>query len=76
MSPPIDEATWRNRFILINLVRIGFTVLVLAGLLLWQSDVFVEGGSIIGFPIALIGVFASFGVPKWLAWKWRTPPQQ
>ncbi|HWH17458.1 MAG TPA: hypothetical protein VNT77_03845 [Allosphingosinicella sp.] len=74
--PPIDEATWRNRFILINLARIGFTIFVLIGLLIWQSDVFVEGGSIIGFPMALIGVVASFGAPRWLARRWRTPPGQ
>ena len=33
-----DEATWRNRFILVNLVRIGGTVVVLLGLLVWHSD--------------------------------------
>lgn len=71
----ISEATWRNRFILMNLARIAGTVVVLFGLLVWQSDVIVEDGSIIGFPIALIGLVASFGAPKWLAKRWRTPPQ-
>ncbi len=72
----IDEATWRNRFILMNLSRIGGTIMVLIGLLVWQSDKFVEGGSIVGFPIALIGLVASFGAPRWLARKWRTPPER
>ncbi|MBA3677386.1 MAG: hypothetical protein H0W74_08285 [Sphingosinicella sp.] len=72
----IDEATWRHRFILMNLSRIGGTIMVLIGLLVWQSDKFVEGGSIVGFPIALIGLVASFGAPRWLARKWRTPPEQ
>ena len=27
-KPPIDESTWRNRFIIINLVRIAGTVQV------------------------------------------------
>lgn len=70
----IDETTWRNRFILMNLARIAGTVVVLFGLLLWQSSVIVEGGSILGFPIALLGLVASFGAPKWLSRRWRSPP--
>lgn len=64
-----------NRFILMNLLRIGATVVVLLGILLWQSDVFVEGGNIIGFPIAIVALVVSFFGPKWLAGRWRTPPQ-
>jgi hypothetical protein len=69
-----DEALWRNRFILINLVRIGGTVITLAAILLWQSDIFVEGGSIVGLPIAFAGLVVSFFGPKYLAGRWRTPP--
>lgn len=74
MTPEQQEAQWRNRFILMNLVRIGGTVVVLLALLLWQSDVFVEGGSIIGFPIAIAGLIVSFFAPKYVARQWRTPP--
>ena len=74
MTPPEDEKMWRNRFILMNLARIGATIFVLLALLLWQSDVFVEGGTIIGFPLALIGLVVSFYAPKWLARHWREPP--
>jgi hypothetical protein len=63
-----------NRFILMNLLRIGATVVVLLALLLWQSDVFVAGGSIVGLPIALAALVVSFFGPKWLAARWRTPP--
>ena len=69
-----EERVWRNRFIALNLVRIGGTIMVLASLLLWQSDTFVEGGSIVGLPLALAGLVASFAGPKWLAHKWRSPP--
>lgn len=65
---------WRNRFIAMNLLRIGATVVVLLGILLWQSDVIVEGGSVIGFPIAFVALVVSFFGPKWLAARWRTPP--
>jgi hypothetical protein len=69
-----DETVWRNRFIMMNLIRIGGTVVVLLALLLWQSDVFVEGGHIIGLPIALAALVVSFFGPKWAAGRWRTPP--
>jgi hypothetical protein len=75
MNDP-DLAMWRNRFILLNLARIGGTILVLLALLLWQSDVFVEGGHVAGFPLALIGLAISFGAPRWLARRWRTPPER
>lgn len=74
MTQPQDEAMWRNRFILINLARIGGTIVTLLALLLWQSDVFVEGGHWIGFPLALAGLAASFLAPLHLVRKWRTPP--
>ncbi len=74
MTEPQDVAMWRNRFIFIQLSRIGGTVVALLGILLWQSDTFVQGGHIAGFPIALIGLAASFGAPVWLARRWRTPP--
>lgn len=73
---PVGEDTWRNRFILMNLVRIGGTAVVLFALALWHSDLIVEGGSILGFPLALIGLAVSFGGPKWLSRRWRTPPEQ
>jgi hypothetical protein len=74
MTPQEETALWRNRFILINLVRIGSTIGVLLGILLWQSDVF-GGRSIIGFPIAIICLVMSFFGPKHLARQWRTPPE-
>jgi hypothetical protein len=75
MSQSDPDSTARNRFAIIQLVRIGGTVLTLLALLLWQGDVFVQGGSFIGFPIALLGIAISFGGPMALARKWRTPPQ-
>lgn len=74
MTPEQDTNMWRNRFIAIQLTRVGGTVFALLGILLWQSDTFVEGGSIIGFPIALIGLAISFVAPLKLARRWRTPP--
>lgn len=75
MTAPDELALARNRFILIQVVRIGATAVVMFGLLLWQSDAIVEGGSILGFPLALAALVASFFGPKFLARRWRTPPE-
>ncbi len=75
MIPQDDEKLWRDRFVAINLVRIGGTAIVLLGLFVWYTDHLREGGSMaIGLPLALIGLAISFGGPKHLARKWRTPP--
>jgi hypothetical protein len=73
MSQP-SEAEWRNRFLLINLVRIGGTVMVMIGLLIWQTDMLRPGGSVeIGLPLALVGLTISFGLSQYLVRRWRTP---
>ncbi len=69
---PVDDDTWRNRFITLNLTRIGGTVVVLIGLYIWYGDALVEGGTILlGLPLALIGLVVSFWGPKYLSRKWR-----
>jgi hypothetical protein len=73
---PVDEATWRNRFIIMNLTRIGGTVMVLVGLAIWHSDWIRPGGSIMGLPISLAGLAISFGGPVFLSQRWKTPPGQ
>lgn len=67
----VSEATWRRRFILINLVTIGGTVLGLFGLLLWQTDYVVAGGSVLGFVMALVGLAISFFAPRVMARRWK-----
>ena len=72
---PVDQATWRNRFIMINLTRIGGTIMALAGLIIWHSDLYRQGGAIeVGLPLALLGVAISFVGPIQLAQRWKTPP--
>jgi len=74
MNPEDEAALWRNRFILMNLIRIGGTIGVLLSILLWQTDMVVRGGSFLGFPLALICLVISFFGPKYVAGRWRTPP--
>lgn len=75
MTPAEEEALWRNRFILLNLVRIGGTLLVMVALYLWYGDAIRPGGSIqVGLPLALIGLVISFYGPRQLARRWRRTP--
>lgn len=74
MTPQEEDELWRNRFIMVNLLRIGATIVVLFALAWWQSDLIVQGGSILGLPLALGALVVSFWGPKWLARRWRTPP--
>ena len=70
---PTTEVTWRNRFIIMNLVRIGGTALVVLGLVIWQSNWLREGGwAGVGFPMAIVGLLISFWMPVWLSRRWRT----
>jgi hypothetical protein len=75
MTPQEERAMWRNRFILMNLIRIAASIGVLVAILLWQTSIFVQGGSILGFPIAIICLVISFFGPKYAAQQWRTPPE-
>lgn len=75
MTPDNDDTLWRNRFIAINMMRIGATLVVMLGLAIWQSDLIVEGGSILGLPIAIVALIVSFWGPLYLSRKWRTPPR-
>ena len=75
MTPQEEQNLWRNRFIALNLVRIGGTIVVLIGLYISWTDAVRPGGAIVpGLALALAGLAVSFGGPMWLARKWRTPP--
>ena len=69
---PQDDDVWRDRFIQINMTRIGGTLIVLLGLIVWQTNVFQPGGNgMIGFPLAIIGLVVSFGGPIWMSRRWK-----
>ena len=75
MTPQEEHRLWRNRYIASNLVGVAGTALVFFAFLLWQSDRIVEGGSILGLPLALVGLVAALFGPRWAARRWRTPPE-
>jgi hypothetical protein len=76
MTPEDPETLWRNRFIAVNMMRIGATLVVLLGLAIWQTDLIVAGGSWLGAPIAFIALIVSFWGPIYLSRRWGRPPRQ
>jgi hypothetical protein len=67
-----DEAVWRERFIQINMTRIGGTLIAMLGLIVWYTNVFTPGGSLwVGCPLAIFGVIVSFAGPVWLSKRWK-----
>jgi hypothetical protein len=75
MTGPVDEDTWRNRFIVMNMTRIGGTLVTLFGLFVWHSDWLQPRGDLgVGLSLALIGLVISFGGPVYLSRRWREPP--
>jgi protein-S-isoprenylcysteine O-methyltransferase Ste14 len=69
---PQDDDLWRNRFIIVNLVRIGATAVVLFGLAVWNTNVLVRGGlPQVGLPLAVIGLIVSFWGPVALSRHWK-----
>lgn len=72
-DPRPDDSTWRNRFLIINFARIGFTILVLLGILIWQTDWLRAGGAPeIGLPLTFLSLAASFIVPQMLTRRWSS----
>jgi hypothetical protein len=69
-----DDAIWRSRFLVMNLIRFVGLIGVLLSLLLWQGDTFVRGGTIIGLPLGLIFLVLFFFGPKLYAARFREPP--
>ena len=67
-----DESVWRDRFIQLNMTRIGGTLIVLLGMIVWYTNVFAPGGSLlVGLPLCLIGLAVSFGGPIWMTKRWK-----
>jgi hypothetical protein len=74
-KPPPTDDEWRNRFIILNLVRIGGAAIAVFGAAVMQTDLLRPGGWIgLGLPVALLGLLISFGWAQVLVRRWRTPP--
>lgn len=74
MPGPSADATARNRFFILQLIRLSGIALMLLGLIIWRGDILQPGGNmLIGLPLLIVGVLDSTIVPKLLARRWRSP---
>jgi hypothetical protein len=72
MTPQNDDDLWRNRFIIVNMMRIGGAAVALLGCAVWYTSLLIPNGSaLIGVPMALAGLVVSFQGPAWLSRRWK-----
>ncbi len=64
----------RNRWLIMNLVRIAFVGGAIGGLLLYARHPATEVKVIAGLWV-LVSIYCMTMVPKALAHRWRTPPE-
>jgi membrane protein YdbS with pleckstrin-like domain len=73
MLEPVADEIARNRFIIINLVRLIGTAMVLASMLILADAI--EAPYALGYVLLGLGLVEIFAIPQVLARKWRTPPE-
>ena len=73
ITPP--TALERQRFFVLNVVRIAGFALILLGILLTQGAVDIAGekNALLGYLFIAVGFVDGFFMPRVLARKWRTP---
>ena len=70
-SPPGDPAL--GRFWLLQMSRLlGLGLVVVAVLIAARK---IEAPELAGYALLLIGAATYFALPKWLARRWKSPPQ-
>lgn len=73
MADPVSEETARNRWAVIQVMRVAGIALVIIGILMVRGVI--ETSPYVGYALIVIGLVDGFGMPQLLARKWRTPPQ-
>lgn len=73
MDDPVGDQAARNRWLVINAVRIGGVAMVLVAILILRGVVPQPAWA--GYLILAVGIVDVFLVPTLLARRWRTPPR-
>jgi hypothetical protein len=68
-----DEALARNRYMIIQMLRIFGVGLTIVGILIVRGKIDLD--PIVGYAFIVVGLLDAFGTPLVLARKWRTPPE-
>ncbi|AKH42471.1 hypothetical protein FHS61_000241 [Altererythrobacter atlanticus] len=71
MADPVNEETARNRWLVMNLLRLGGAGIVLIGMLIANRTF--DAPEEAGYALLVIGLVSVFLVPQILARKWRSP---
>ena len=70
-----DEGRARTRYRLITACHLAGTALALFGLVAWNGNLLRQGGwPDLGIALFLTGIVMTFGLPRLLARRWRSPP--
>ena len=72
MDDPVSDDTARNRWMVIQAVRIAGVAMVLIGILIARGVI--AQPTMAGYVILGVGLIDLFVAPQLLARKWRTPP--
>jgi len=73
MADPVSEETARNRWAVIQVMRVLGFAMVLVGILMVRGVI--EASALLGYILIGIGLLDGFLMPQFLARKWRTPPE-
>lgn len=71
MPDPASDDVARNRFVIINFVRLAGTVLTVFSMLILGDAI--DGSYPVGYLLVGLGLFAIFAGPLMLARRWRSP---
>ena len=77
LTPEQRERLAKSRYQTLVLVQVVGILLMVIGMWIWFGDILREGGLIaLGAPVFAIGVFQALVLPKLLARRWKSPPEQ
>lgn len=77
MDDRVNDDVARQRWMLIQLLRLGGVAFAVLGILMTQGAVNIAGDDnrLVGYGFIVIGLLDAFVVPLVLARKWRSPQQ-
>lgn len=71
MDNRVDEATARNRWMIITVSRFAGAIMAMIGILIVAESI--AAPPIVGYVLIAVGLIDVFLVPTYLARKWRSP---
>jgi len=71
MPDPVSDEVARNRFIVLNLVRLAGTALTVVSMLILGDAI--DASYALGYVLLGLGLVAIFATPLMLVRRWRTP---